>query len=41
MFYLESVMYAPGEEKVGQAYQDMFLVVRSLKHGNEKVDYQI
>ena len=28
-------------ENCAVKYQEMFLVVRSLKHGNDKVDYQI
>jgi hypothetical protein len=30
------------KEKVGVGnYQNMYLVVRSLKHNNEKIDYEI
>lgn len=52
MFYLESAscnlnneedMRLPGQAPIGLSNlnENMYLVVRSLKHNNEKIDYEI
>lgn len=50
-FYLESAAYQHHEKdvaavmeaggKLAQNHEQMYLVVRSLKHNNEKIDYEI